>query len=220
MQHGKKSTIFIGIGILFLANAIIGRYIVLPGFLAGLEAGRGTIEAVQQTVPVWKIVRYLVWAYSFKLGIYLIIVGTLLRSSITPGRFRLIWVGGIVYLSVAYLPLPGPYPLFFGIGGSMITLFLVLIIRGWSHDRDGLEGDDKIRADYRLIGYFFLAMATYNFCPLLGVKAFALYPEKMMRYGLQSEAAAFATRIMVELVLGWLFVFLSHFRKFGFLQKT
>ena len=133
MQHGKKSTIFIGIGILFLANAIIGRYIVLPGFLAGLEAGRGTIEAVQQTVPVWKIVRYLVWAYSFKLGIYLIIVGTLLRSSITPGRFRLIWVGGIVYLSVAYLPLPGPYPLFFGIGGSMITLFLVLIIRGWSH---------------------------------------------------------------------------------------
>lgn len=60
------------------------------------------------------------------------------------------------------------------------------------------------------IGYFFFAMATYNLCPLMGVKTFGLYPEKMIRFSLQSEAASFASRIMIELVLGWFFVFLSH----------
>jgi len=90
---------------------------------------------------------------------------------------------------------------------------LVLIFIGWVRDREQLEGCEKTSADYRLIGYFFLAMATYNLCPLMGVKAFALYPEKMIRFGLQSEAASFASRIMIELVLGWMFIFLSHCKR-------
>jgi hypothetical protein len=32
----------------------------------------------------------------------------------------------------------------------------------------------------------------------------------MIRFGLQAKAASFASRIMIELVLGWLFIFLSH----------
>ena len=55
-------------------------------------------------------------------------------------------------------------------------------------------------------------MATYTLCPLLGVKAFALYPEKMIEFGLQAEAGSFAFHILIELVLGWLFIVLS-FRK-------
>lgn len=212
-MKGRSWKIYIGLGIIFLTNAILGRYLVLPGFLSSLEAGRGSIEAVSQVVPVWKIIRYLIWAYSFKLGIFFLGIGVLLRSSISGTRFYFILTGGIIYLLLAYIPMPGPYSLFFGIGGGLITVLLVLIFIGWNRDREQLEGCEKASADYRLIGYFFLAMATYNLCPLMGVKTFGLYPEKMIRFGLQSEAASFASRIMIELVLGWMFIFLSHCRR-------
>jgi hypothetical protein len=206
----KSSAIWIGLGILFLLNAVLGRYLVLPGYLSSLEAGKGAVEAASQAVPVWKIVRYLVWAYSFKLGVFFVGLGVLLRTTIPTRRFWLIIVGGILYLLLAYTPLPGPYPLFFGIGGSLITILLVLILICWADERSHLKEGEQTSADYRLIGYFFFAMASYNLCPLMGVKAFGLYPEKMLRFGLEAEAASFASRIMIELVLGWFFIFLSH----------
>ena len=211
--------IFFSLGILFLINAIFGRYLVLPGYLSSLEAGKGSIEAASQVAPLWKIIRYLIWAYSFKLGIFFIGIGVLLKSSIILTRFRLILTGGILYLLLAYIPMPGPYSLFFGIGGSIITVLLVLTFIGWVRDREHLEDIEKASADYRLMGYFFFAMATYNLCPLMGVKAFGLYPEKMIRFGLQSEAASFASRIMIELVLGWVFIFLSYRKKFNSRQN-
>ena len=202
--------VWIGIGIIFLLNAILGRYLVLPGYLSSLEAGGSTIETAVQVAPVWKIIRYLVWAYSFKLGIFFVGIGVLLRTSIPATRFWLLVSGGILYLVLAYVSIPGPYSSFFGIGGGLITVLLVLILMRWANERNRLEDFERASADYRLIGYFFFAMATYNLCPLMGVKTFGLYPEKMIRFGLQAEAASFASRIMIELVLGWLFIFLSH----------
>lgn len=207
--------VWAGIGIIFLLNAILGRYIVLPGYLSGLEAGSGSIETAGQVAPVWKIIRYLVWAYSFKLGIFFVGIGVLLKASIPATRFRLAVGGGILYLLLAYVPVPGPYSPFFGVGGSLITVLLVFIFKRWADERRRLEDFDKASTDYRLIGYFFFAMATYNLCPLMGVKTFGLYPEKMIRFGLQTEAASFASRIMIELVLGWLFIFLSYRRRPG-----
>jgi hypothetical protein len=206
----KRWVIFLCIGIVFLLNALFGRYLVLPGYLSSLEAGRGTIETASQTIPLWKIIRYLLWAYSFKIGIFFIGIGTLLKVSLPTRRFRLLLGGGILYLLLAYVPLPGPYPLFFGISGGLITILLIFIFLRWSDERNRLHDVEKNAADFRLIAYFFFAMATYNLCPLLGVKTFGLYPEKMIRYGLQAEASSFASRIMIELVLGWIFIFLSY----------
>ena len=208
----KKSRwmIFLSIGIVFLLNAVFGRYLVLPGYLSGLEAGRGTIDAAIQTVPFWKIIRYLVWAYSFKIGIFFIGIGVLLKAAIPTVRFWLLIGGGILYLLLAYVPLPGPYPHFFGIGGGLITVLLIFIFMRWSEERNRLNDVEKNAADFRLIAYFFFAMATYNLCPLLGVKTFGLYPEKMIRYDLEAEASAFASRIMIELIMGWVFIFLSY----------
>ncbi len=207
--------VWIVIGIVFLLNAILGRYLVMPGYLSNLEAGRGSMETTLQAVSVWKIIRYLVWAYSFKLGIFFVGIGVLLRTSISATRFWLMVIGGILYLLLAYVPVPGPYPLFFGIGGVLITVLLVFILMHWADERRHLDKFDMTSADYRLIGYFFFAMATYNLCPLMGIKTFGLYPEKMIRFGLQAEAASFASRIMIELILGWLFIFLSYRKRPG-----
>jgi hypothetical protein len=209
MRRGL-SVFFLAVGVAFLVNAVFGRFIVLPGYLSSLEAGRGGIEAAARAVPAWKIVRYLLWAYSFKLGIFFAGIGALLRTSMSAARIAMPAGGGLVYLTLAYAPFPGPYPLFFGIGGGLITVLVVLILLRWAEDRERLEGTERKAADVRLVGYFFFAMASYNLCPLMGVKAFGLYPEKMIRFGLQAEAASFASRIMIELLLGWVFLFLSY----------
>jgi hypothetical protein len=208
----KLSSILIGIGFLFLLNAIFGRYIVLPGYLAGLEAGGGTLEGASQVASTWKVIRYLLWAYSFKLGIYFIILGAMFRTEMSSARKWIIGIGGFVYIAFAYIPLPSPTSIVFGIAGGLMTLLMIFIFLRWASERNILEEPERIASDYRMAGYFFFGMATYTLCPLLGVKAFALSPEKMIQYGLQAEAASFAFHLLIELVLGWILIALS-FRK-------
>ena len=209
MANKKVSTFLIILGFLFLLNAIFGRYLVLPGYLAGLEAGGGTLEGASQVASPWKIARYLLWAYSFKLGIYFIILGAMLRTEMASTRKWIIAIGGFVYIGFAYMPLPSPSSIIFGIAGGLMTLFMIFIFLRWANERNKLQEGQKIASDYRMAGYFFFGMATYTLCPLLGVKAFALSPEKMIQYGLQAEAASFAFHILIEFVLGWALITLS-----------
>jgi hypothetical protein len=211
-MNKKTSILLISLGLLFLLNAIFGRYLVLPGYLAGLEAGGNTLEGASQVASPWKIVRYLLWAYSFKLGIYFIILGAITRTDMSSGRKWLIGGGGFVYIGFAYMPLPGPTSIVFGVAGGVMTLLMIYIFLRWANERVQLDERQKTVSDYRMASYFFFGMATYTLCPLLGVKAFALSPEKMIQYGLQAEAASFAFHLLIELVLGWAFIAMS-FRK-------
>jgi len=208
----KVSIIFIAVGFLFLLNAIFGRYIVLPGFLASLEQGQSTVESVSQTVSAWKIIRYLLWGYSFKLGVYFIILGAVFFAKMSSTRKWAIAIGGFVYIAFAYIPLPNPTSIIFGVAGGLMTVLMIFVFLRWANGRDQLQEHQKNASDCRMAGYFFFGMATYTLCPLMGVKAFALAPEKMIQYGLQGEAASLAFHILIELVLGWLFISLS-FRK-------
>ena len=81
MKDQKPSTIFIILGLRFLLKTIFGRYIVLPGYLAGLEAGGNPLGGASQIASPWKIARYLLWAYSFKLGIYFYVMSAFRRQS-------------------------------------------------------------------------------------------------------------------------------------------
>lgn len=211
-MNKKLNKIFIILGALFLLNAILGRYIVLPGYLAGLESGSGTLEGATQVASTWKVIRYLLWAYSFKLGIYFIILGAMFRTEMSSARKWMIVFGGFVYIAFAYIPLPSPTSIVFGIAGGLMTLLMIFIVLRWSSERMKLEEPERTVSDYRMVGYFFFGMATYTLCPLLGVKAFALSPEKMIQYGLQAEAASFAFHLLIELILGWIFIALG-FRK-------
>ena len=212
-MNKKLSIVFISIGFLFLLNAIFGRDIVLPGYMASLEPGQSTVEGVSQAVSAWKIIRYLLWAYSFKLGIYFIILGGVLRTSMSSTRKWIFGVGGFMYIGFAYIPLPAPTSIVFGLAGGIMTLLMIFVFLRWANGRNALPEDQKIASDYRMTGYFFFGMATYTLCPLMGVKAFALYPEKMIQYGLQGEAASFAFHLLVELILGWIFTALSFRQK-------
>ena len=208
-KNNKTSTILITLGALFLLNAIVGRYLVLPGYLAGLASGGNTLAGASELASPWKIVRYLLWAYSFKLGIYFIVLGTIARTTMSTARKWVVAVSGFIYITFAYIPLAEPSSLTFGIAGGLMTLLMIFIFLRWADERNRLDESQQRSSDYRMAGYFFFGMATYTLCPLLGVKAFALSPEKMIAYGLQAEAASFAFHLLVELVLGWIFITLS-----------
>ncbi len=205
------SNILLVIGVLFIINALFGRYLVLPGYLASLENGSGANGAIASNVETWQIIRYLLWAYSFKLGIFFITIGAFLKTRISKKLLALFILGGLVYIGLAYVTIPGPFSLFFGIGGGIMTVLIIILIQRLAAERENPVINTETAVDFKIIGYFFFAMATYNLCPLLGVKCFALEPEKMIAYGLQSQAASFASHVLIELVLGWIFVFLSHF---------
>jgi hypothetical protein len=205
----KRTVIFLGLGVLFLLYAILGRYLVLPGYLEGLEIGGGTLDGAAQIASPWKVVRYLLWAYSFKLGIYFTLLGAVLRSLMSAFHIWLVAIVGFFYIAFAYIPMPVPASIVFGLAGGVMTLMIVFVVWRWTRERDKLDPTLRKSSDLRMAGFFFFAMATYTLCPLLGVKAFALSPEKMIQYGLQTEAASFAFHLLIELVLGWLFIALS-----------
>lgn len=212
-MNKKASTFLVVVGFLFLINAIAGRYLVLPGYLAGLEQGAATLGGARQAASAWEIVRYLLWAYSFKLGIYGLILGAMFRTDMTSARKWVIGVGGFVYIAFAYMPLPGPASLVFGLAGGLMAVLMVFVFLGWGNGRSPLHPLRQTASDHRMAGYFFFGMATYTLCPLLGVKTFALSPEKMIAYGLQGEAASFAFHLLIELLLGWICIALSFYQE-------
>jgi hypothetical protein len=162
-----------------------------------------------QAVGLWKVVRYLLWAYSFKLGIYLIVLSAALRTAMERRTFWALVAGGLAYVGFAYAPLPAAPSLIYGLAGGAITVMALAIVYRWARERDDMEPRPRTSADLRMVGYFFFAMATYTLCPLMGVRAFALQPERMIEYGLQADAASFSFHLLIELVLGWTFILLS-----------
>jgi len=97
----------------------------------------------------------------------------------------------------------GHMPPLFGIGGTLILLFFFGILWFWAKERMALKDSFKTAADFKLVGYVFLLLAAWFTCgqtsmPFL--KAFEAVPTPSPIY------------IMIYWVLGWLFLFLSHYK--------
>jgi hypothetical protein len=137
-MNKKWSIFFIGLGFLFILNAIFGRYLVLPGYLASLEQGQSTVASVSQTVSTWKITRYLLWAYSFKIGLSFIILGATLRTKMSSTRKWTFAIGGFVYIAFAYIPLPSPASIIFGMAGGIMTLMMICLFFRWTNEAANL----------------------------------------------------------------------------------
>lgn len=124
---------------------------------------------------------------------------------------------GFVYIGFAYTDLPYYSSLFYGICGGILTLAIMFLFVNVNVkvniDVGTIKMSPHTRKLFQNLGYFFLAMAAYNLCPLFGVKCFALQPEKMIAYGLQTQAASFANHIMIELVLGFACICIYHASK-------
>ena len=61
----------------------------------------------------------------------------------------------VITIGFAYMPLPEPTSIVFGIAGGVMTLLMVYIFLRWASKRNQLDEGQKTASDYRMAGYFF-----------------------------------------------------------------
>lgn len=138
------------------------------------------------------------------LGIVISGIGLLLYTN-AKGLTTLVFAIGIllaIFLAVSTGGL-GLFPSLFGTGGVIILLSFFGIMWFWAKNRKGIKGRWAKAADLKLVGYIFLLLAAWFTCGLGGqlmAKAFKGldYPPPL--------------HVMIFFVLGWLFLFLSHYQ--------
>ena len=188
-------------------------YIMVMGFLASFWA-RGayrylSIEEVRQTVWGATSPLFGLWASSVAIGAILAGVGILLHVRSKGWRIWLFGIGVFVVLLIdmlsrwRILPQPGHFPPLFGLGGGLIVAFFLGILWFWAKRYASLEGAAKMAAEYQLTGYVFFVIAMWYLC---GELSWAF--QKALKDLPRTSPVA----IIAYLVLGWLFLFLSHYK--------
>ena len=209
MQHHKIGNVVGAIGICLLLFYLVVRLTfidVLNSVLA--QAGIHSIKDIIVNLSVYLII-YLLWVYSFKLGMLLVVIGAALKAGMGKRELWILGLGGAIYLVTCYLPFIGYNPSFYGILGVMILVLFLLIAWHWMKRRPSLARSAQIGSDLRMIGYYFLVMATWTLCGIFGIVTYALKPEIMIERGLQPTAIMLTSHVIIELSLGWVFIFLS-----------
>jgi len=163
-----------------------------------------TMDEVNQTM--WAVTGpwFLIWGFSPPLGALIAGIGLLLYSG---AKGSTVWKYGIgiilaVFISMV-IGLLGHFPPLFGIGGTLILLFFMGILWLWAKERMALKDLSTTAADLKLVGYVFMLIAAWFICGALAMPFLEAY---------EGEAPTSPIYIMIFLVLGWLFLFLSHYK--------
>jgi hypothetical protein len=63
----------------------------------------------------------------------------------------------------------------FGVGGGVMTVAILFLLLRLAGRQRQTEASPATPQHSLICGFFFFAMATYNLCPLLGVRCIALH---------------------------------------------
>lgn len=166
-----------------------------------------TMTLEQLNASVWSTTgpMMMLWGLGgVPLGSVIAGIGLLLYSN---ARVRTILFFGLGVLVAIYLAMFSGgielYPFLFGIGGTIILLSFFGILWFWAQKRKELEGLEAKAANLSLVAYVFFLNAAWFTCGM----------------GAQTVAKAFEgiearppMHIMIFFVLGWVFLFLSHYQ--------
>jgi len=164
-----------------------------------------TMDELNQTMWAFRGPWQLLWGIGgVPLGALVAGIGLLLYSGakgLTVWKFAI----GIVlafFVGRAVRSL-GHIPPLFGIGGTLILLFFIGILWLWAKERMVLKDASVTAADFKLVGYLFMLIAAYFIC---GIAAWPFMK------ALEGKAPTTPILVMILLVLGWLFLFLGHYK--------
>lgn len=189
-------------GLVLLAYAVAGNWLVLPGyrrFLAhGSSGGDGT---GLDLALIWGASRTILWMLSFHLGAFCIAWAALRASEASRAFRRGFGLGAAVWIVLWTIPtLPGPYTaVFAGIG------MLILLLIAAAFGRAALTGEAFANArggHWRIASAFFFALATWDICGLGSVGGI-LHPDSAVRMANQDLIVAQTTKLIVELAIAW-----------------
>ena len=215
MKSGRSGIVVFWIGAL---------YIIVMGFVASFWV-RGayrhlSFEEVRETIWWFGSPLFMMWASSVPIGAILAGVGILLYVRSKGSRVWLFGIGVFVAVLVdmmstwfAYarvLPQPAHFPPLFGVGGGLMVAFFLAILWFWAKKHASLEGPAKTAAQCQLAGYVFFLIAMWYLCGDLGEP----FQKALKDLPVTSPVATIA-----YLVLGWLFLFLSHLKSARAVRK-
>lgn len=164
-----------------------------------------TFKEFEQTIWATTGPLMTLWGFAPPLAALLAGIGLLLYSGAkgsTVWKFGIgVFLGVIISFVIGSL---GHFPPLYAIGGSLILLSFFGILWLWAKERKALQGQSATAADLKLAGYVFMLIAAWFTCGIAGpqwVKAFVDQPPMME-----------PITVMILFVLGWIFLFLSHYK--------
>ncbi len=194
------------IGLVFFGIAVL--WAILWGILGSAfanEAYHLTRAELNQTMwsmngpwlPIWGLL-------GVPVGALVAGFGMLLYSGAAAAT---VWKYGAVMLAGFVIGIagtfPGHIPPLFGIGGSLILLSFLGSLWFWAKERRALSNSSATAADLRMAGYVFLVIGAWFACGSLA--------EPFLE-ALEGEDPGSPLHIMIFFVLGWVFLFLSHYK--------
>lgn len=194
----------VGIGLLWIAIIWAALWGVIGGFFA--SSAMNSITPAELDQSIWNVTGPLMMTYGLSpaLGAFLAGIGAMIYAGANRSTIWVFGIGIFLCLAIAMVGMQSGwyYPPLFGIGGALIILFFTGILLFWAKERMTLQGAQARAADYKLAGYVFLMMATWFTCGI-GSQPFL--------DALEGMGPTNPIHIMFLLVLGWLFLFLSHY---------
>ncbi|MEN8171019.1 MAG: hypothetical protein ABFS08_12425 [Pseudomonadota bacterium] len=183
------------VGVLFLGSSIESE--LMSHGLKILEERRD---------PVMGLI--LLFAFGFPLGIVFTLVGALLISNTsTKAVVSYFFVGFMLVILTALVPqIFGPHTggIYFGSGGVIIMIAMVISFWFWAQYRSKQQVEDRKSSDLKALGYVCFGLAAWNTCGLASMPSFGLFPELMIKQGMRPFAVGQAKAIMAYFVIGWL----------------
>lgn len=172
-----------------------------------------TPAQIQETVLVGNTFVRLLWGFSIPVGSVLACVGLLIYTRTRGIHIWLFGVGITILLSgIGFLPISGYFPAVFGIGGGLILTLFLLTLWFWTKKHSSLEGPAKTASILQLAGYVFFLVAMWYICGLLGPPVYLLNTDKVAEFGSLPKGHAEAVKVLIYFILGWLFLFFSHYK--------
>jgi len=142
--------------------------------------------------------------FGVPLGALVAGIGLLLYSGAKGSTVWKVGIGILLMLIVGMLLGGlGHFPPLFGIGGTLIFLFFIGILWLWAKERMALKGSSTTGADLKLVGYVFMLIGAWFVCGIAS---------QPFLKALEGVAPGSPVHVIVFLVLGWLFLFLGHYK--------
>ncbi len=164
-----------------------------------------TMDQLNQTMWAFRGPWQLFWGIGgVPLGALVAGIGLLLYSGAKGSTVWKFGIGIVLAFFVARAVRSlGHIPLLFGVGGTLILLFFIGILWLWAKERMVLKDGSVTAADFKMVGYLFMLFGVYFICGT------ASWP---FLKALEGRTPPTPILIMILFVLGWLFLFLGHYK--------
>jgi len=195
--------------ILFLAGVAVMIGDVVYGKFIQDEVARLGMSGLEAEQGETGLLKLLLFAFSFPLGMGLCLLGAALFGGTATSRSGRL--GGLaLFLILIPMFLPEIFGKqhsagYFGLGGIAILLLVAASMWFWGKYRLRLNESTRAAADWQGLGYLAFALAAWNLCGFGSMPSFALYPEKMIALNAIPFAVGQLKAIMALFILGWIF---------------